>query len=300
MAQPPRQSVVGGIWTDPDSGTVYQQDNLGRWTPISSGNIQNTGGLGIQDLLNQIIGSPNSVIQPNYPAGSFDVTPFSQFYDQAFKQLAPYYKQLLDEAGGDVKVALGNLEQDYQIGKRTKLEDFQASMDKLGITFPQEQTALQGSLNQRGIALTETPSGKLQYAGGGQAATEVGRLNEDQRLRQEALDRTKQRGLESAAITKVRGEQGVQQQYRNITEGLRSEQEQRATQLGGQYQSADISQKQAGIAKAQVEAQTGVSSNNKSGNWMDYYKGWNPEAAQADFNTVYGGDLGKLQISKPL
>lgn len=311
---PPPQSIPDKLWIDTSTGNSYQQNPNGGWIQISSGNrgssnVQNGNdltslvasligtankGLNYQDIIN----SQTKILQPNYPAGSFNTTPFKQFYDKAYQQLAPYYKQLLDEAGGDLKVALGNLEQDYVIGKRTKIEDFMADMDKLGIVFPKEQTNLQGTLNQRGIALTENPQGQTTYAGGGQAQKELGALNIDQMLRKEAVERTKQRGLESVAINKLRGEQTAQQQYRDKTEELRSEQESRATQLGGQFQAADLASKQAGIDAAERQAKYGTTTQRKNVNPRDVgsiksaykgYAGWNdPNAIMADYAATLG------------
>lgn len=39
-------------------------------------------------------------------------------------------------------------------------------------------------------------------------------------------------------------------------------------------------------------------SSGSSGNFMDYYAGWNPDAARADFNATYGGDIGRLAAAK--
>ncbi len=35
-----------------------------------------------------------------------------------------------------------------------------------------------------------------------------------------------------------------------------------------------------------------------SGNWMDYYQGWNPDAAKQDFLQQFGGDVGRLQTAR--
>lgn len=301
MSQVPMDSGYGKTWTIENGAVVpivSNQPDIQNGNDLTNlvasliGTADN--GINYQDIIN----SQTKVLQPNYPAGSFDVTPFSKFYDQAYQQLAPYYKQLLDEAGGDLKVALENLEEDYRIGKRTTIEDFTASMDKLGLAFPQEQTTLQGNLNKRGFALTENPSGQTTYAGGGQAQTELGMLNDDQRLRREAVDRTRQRGLETAALTKIRGEQVSQQQYRNKTEELKSEQENKATQLGSQFQAADLAQKQAGIDAAERQAKYGTTAggqnidpNNANSIKAAYrgYAGWNnPDAIIADYAATLG------------
>lgn len=288
------QLVIGTKYTDPDTGIIYNFNGT-QWVPMSSGtaNIQNSGD--ITSALGQIMGSENNVAQVQYPEGSFDFTPFKDFYDKAYTELAPYYKQLLDEAGGDLNVALTNLDRDYQTGTRTKVEDFISSMDTLGVIMPKEQTSLQGNLNKRGIALTETSNG-LQYAGGGQAKNELMSLNEDQRLRSQAVQRTRQRGLESEAIKKLTGGQTAQQSYRNTTEAQQAEHETKATSLASQYQSAEQLSKAAGIAKAQAGVDTGSSSGgiNPDDVWAiknahPGYRGWNDEQAiKADFKATRG------------
>lgn len=303
MAQVPQNSGYGSTWTIDTNGNVVPivSDTTGA---SDFGGLDYIGGIqngnDITSLVNSIVEKfqPSTMTQPNYPAGSFDVTPFKQFYDKAYEQLAPYYKQLLDEAGGDLKTALTNLETDYQTGKRTTVEDFQANMDKLGIAIPQEQTSLQGALNKRGIAVTETPGGGTTYAGGGRALTEQTMLNEDQALRKEAIDRTKQRGLEAAAFKKLTGQQTAQQGYRNITESQQAEHEQRATQLGSQFQAADQAQKSTDIAKAEQQARYGTSSGGRNVNPSDAssiksvykgYAGWNdPNAIIADYAATLG------------
>ena len=271
----------------------------------TNSNNQNTGGgspvTDLNTALSGLTGSDN-IIQPNYPAGSFDVTPYSDFLAKAFDQLKPYYTQLLAEAGGDLQVALNNLETDYQTGKRTTLEDFQSSMDTLGLTMKDEQTKNQGDLNSRGFALTENPGGQTQFAGGGLAKSTTENLNSSQNLRAEAIQRTQQRAMQSAAITKLTGSESSQQSYRNTTETQQANEESQANSLAGNMQAADTASKNAGIAKAQADATTGSSgssSGSKSSNWMDYYKGWDQNSANADFQKTYGGSLSKLQASKP-
>jgi hypothetical protein len=258
--------------------------------------IQN-GGSNIQDSLNQIMGSSGNIVNPTYPAGSFDVTPFKDFYDKAYQQLAPYYKQLLEEAKGDLNVALTNLERDYAVGARTKVEDFMNSMETLGVTMPAEDTALQGSLNKRGFALTENPQGQTTYAGGGLAADEVGKLSQNQMLRQQAVQRTRQRGLESEAIKKVVGGQKSQQEFRNVTQSQQAAHETQATNLASQYQSADIAGKQAGIARAEAGAKTGGTGGgnvNPEDVWSikaahPGYNSWNdPNSVIADYKVTRG------------
>ena len=293
------QLLVGTVTTDPQTGITYKFDGT-RWVQISTGagsaSVQSSGST-VQDLVNQIAGSETNVAQPSYPEGSFDVTPFKDFYDKAYQQLAPYYKQLLLEAGGDLNVALGNLERDYVTGTRTKVEDFTAAMSTLGATMPREDTALQGSLNKRGFALTENPQGQTQYAGGGLAGSEVGALNEDQKLRSEAIQRTQRRGMESEAIKKLTGGLTSQQEYRTTTQAQQRDHETQATTLASQYQNADIANKNAGIARANAGADTGTSGGsnvNPDDVWAiknahPGYKSWNDEnAIKADFRATKG------------
>jgi hypothetical protein len=106
--------------------------------------------------------------------------------------------------------------------------------------------------------------------------------------------------MQSAAINKLTGSESSQQTYRNATESQEQQHEQQATsQASIPYQAAENSQ-QLGIEKAQQTAQYGTSSSQaKSGNWQDYYKGWDQKAAAADYAKVYGSDLSKLQAAKP-
>lgn len=295
------QLLTGTVSTDPDTGISYKFDGT-KWVQISSESpVIQGGGSSVQDLISQITGSQNNVAKVNYPEGSFDYTPFQTFYDKAYQELAPYYKQLLNEAGGDLNVAIGNLERDYVTGTRTKVEDFMSSMDTLGVSFPKEDVALQGSLNKRGFALTENPQGQTQYAGGGLARSEVGTKDADQRLRTEAVQRTRQRGLESEAIKKLTGGQTAQQSYRTTTEAQQKEHETQSALLGSRYQSAEQLSKAAGIARAESGVDTG-SSGGSSGSsnvnpddvWAikaahPGYKSWNDEnAIRADYRATRG------------
>lgn len=281
--------------------TITPIDNSNKGGGGNGGDNISSGGGSTSDI-NAALGATNTV-QPNYPADSFEPTLMAPFYQKAFLALTPYYTRLLEEAGGDLQKAMQNLETDYVMGKRVRVEDFTAAMANLGITLPKEQTALAGGLNQRGIALTENPVGQTTYAGGGLAASDVGSLGMDQKLRTEAVQRTRQRGLESEAITKLVGGQSSQQGYRKRENELKSEQETKAQSSATTMYADELARKQSGIDKADVMANVannGGGNSGGSGNFMDYYKQWNPDAAKADFAAVYGNDLAKLQRSKPL
>lgn len=49
---------------------------------------------------------------------------FESEVDKAYSELGNYYTQLLDEAKGDINLALARLEEDYNTGKRFRLQDF--------------------------------------------------------------------------------------------------------------------------------------------------------------------------------
>lgn len=299
MAAPNYSPVTGKgtVYTDPKTGESYTFDGT-FWRQTSTGaNIQSSD-TSTQDAINRIIGSEGNVAQISYPSGVFDVTPFKDFYEKAYQELAPYYKQLLDEAKGDLNVALGNLERDYVTGKRTRIEDFTDSMNKLGITLPQEDIALQGALNKRGFALTETPGGGTEYAGGGLAKSALDTQNMDQRLRTEAVQRTRQRGLESEAIKKLTGGLTSQQSFRNTAEAQQKEHETKATSLGSQYQSAEQAEKASQIARAESGTSGGSSSNvNPDDVWSikaahPGYNSWNDVASiKEDYKRT--GGIGK-------
>jgi hypothetical protein len=213
--------------------------------------------------------SPIQQIVQGVP-GLGGTTSASDLFNQAYQKLAPYYSQLLAEAQGDFDLAIKNLERDYQNGVRYAAEDtarvtkqvtdtLTGNTQQLGLAKTQADQALLDKLNQRGIALTQSPgSNKLTYAGGGQPATEVGQQNQDFQLRQEALNRnaaqqiqnqqiTSTRQTEQAGISKEKGTQSAQQTLRGAGENINTEQSQQA--LG-------LSQLQFGAQQAQKQAQT--------------------------------------------
>lgn len=311
-------SGIGTIWNDPNTGSSWQYTNSG-WKQISNGIGSNIisnatgGGAGntntmdinssdFWDKLTKLYNTPSTIAAPNYPAGVFDVTSPDIFIKRAMEELTPYYTQLLKEADGDVNLAKQRLEEDYKLGVRVAKEDLESNLARLGITFTQEANTMRDNLNKRGIALTQTTpgvAGRTTYAGGGQPQTELSQLTEDQRLRKEAEDRTAQRAAESAGIKKQRGTEDVTRQDQLYREELQRQKEEQAVSRAGVYSSAEQSQKSAEISKAQAEAAYPTTTQTSS-NFMDYYKGWDPNVAKADYQAVYGGDIKKLQASKPL
>ena len=140
------------------------------------------------------------------PSGTDLDAKWREFLDRAAKDpdIVNYYQNLLDQAKGDTKLAVSFIEKDYQVGTRQESDILTATLEKLGLTSGQEQEQLADTLNQRGIALTED-NGKITYAGGGRAATELGNLNTAQRLRKEAEERSARQNIETAGLTREKG-----------------------------------------------------------------------------------------------
>lgn len=190
---------------------------------------------------------------------------YQQYYDQAYAKLQEYYKTLLEQEMGDVERVKRRLEEDYQKGNRITLEDWAFGMDTAqkeyesgvkqeNITTPQEQRALLDNQLQRGISL------------GGLAQQQAGELKSKQELRREAIDRalqksqkelsySKERGLEDAGLTKIRGGEDTEANWKKFqTEKLR-EREDKALGLAEQSYQRDLQAKQAQEASALAEKQ---------------------------------------------
>lgn len=58
---------------------------------------------------------------------------FEDEVDKAFNELGTYYSQLLDEARGDVNLALSRLQEDYDTGKRFRIQNFEQSKQAIDI-----------------------------------------------------------------------------------------------------------------------------------------------------------------------
>lgn len=143
---------------------------------------------------------------------------------QSFDLLKPYYLQLAKEAQGDFTRATSLLEEDYSSGVRQAVEDYQlksrnanqdltSSLASLGITFGNENEQKVDDLNKRGMAVYEQdPNGannvvdpnNPQSFNLGRGGMELGRLAQDQGLRKQAVQRTADRQIEEAGITKNR------------------------------------------------------------------------------------------------
>jgi hypothetical protein len=146
----------------------------------------------------------------------FNVPDLNAYLKTAYDQLAPYYTKILQQAQGDYNTAIQVLQNhksvtDYQAQAESALSDYQlnkntqASLETLGAKFPQETQQLLDSLNKRGMAVTQGQPGpaptSLNVATEGQGGLERGQLTSDQKLRQEAVNRSAQQSKQNTALT---------------------------------------------------------------------------------------------------
>lgn len=209
-----------------------------------TGQLQNPNDIlsSIQTLANQQAAAPPNVSLPSInlqlPNASDLDKKYQEFLNRASNDpdIVNYYNQLLQQAQGDTTIAQNFLENDYQTGTRNIMTNLNASLKSLGLTFGKEQDTLQNTLNQRGIALTQNPnSSKLTYAGGGEAGTEVGQLNESQQLRQEAEQRSAQQGVTGLGNTLQKGLTSTGQQLANTAQTLAGDKSAAIGSRAGQY-----------------------------------------------------------------
>ena len=202
----------------------------------------------------------NNIPLPTIPSLNFtapnvgDISgKWQEFLNRASQDpdIVNYYNNLLSQAQGDTNLAISFLEKDYATGVRQTKDNLQATLENLGLTFTGEHNTLEDTLNKRGIALTQGPQGSTQYAGGGQAGTELGNLNESQKLRQEAEQRSASQGIEKMGLTRQKGitsaGQQLQQYGTNLNQQKQSDILNRAQTYFGTYQNqqaADLAQKQ--------------------------------------------------------
>ena len=180
------------------------------------------------DIQNQNLQDPNSILQalntitqqysnnipiPQLPSLNFQApsgvdmnAKYKEFLDKAAQDpnIISYYNNLLQKAQGDANIAIGFLEEDYKTGVRQENDNLKATLQSLGLTFGQESKTEADTLNKRGIAMTQDPNnpGMTQYAGGGQAGTELGTLNTSQKLRQEAEARSSGQKVENMGLSR--------------------------------------------------------------------------------------------------
>lgn len=194
---------------------------------------------------------------------------YQQFLTRAANDpdIVNYYNQLLQQAQGDTTIAQNFLEQDYQTGVRNQIANTSAALKNLGLTFTGEQNSLQDTLNKRGIALTDNGQGGNVYAGGGQAATELGNLNQSQQLRQEAEQRSAQQNIQGLSTTLQKGLTSSGQQLTQYAQGLNQQKQgdiaNRASTYYGIYQQNEQAKQQQALADQQNKILSGGGSSNK-------------------------------------
>lgn len=184
----------------------------------------------ITNLANQASSAVPQFTLPtlNYTAPTGLPEKYQEFLKLASQQpdIIKYYEDLYNNAKGDLNVAIGFLENDYKVGVRQTTDTLGNTLQQLGLKFGDEQNSLQNNLNQRGIAMTDMGNGKTAYAAGGQPATELGRLNQSQGLRQEAERRTAQQSIENKGIARQKGISTAQQTTRSNVLGYGQQKQQ--------------------------------------------------------------------------
>lgn len=248
------------------------------------------------DAINKLVGQyagaiPLPQIQPlNFTAPNMgDISSkWQEFLNRASNDpdIVNYYNNLLKQAQGDTNLAVSMLEKNYQTKTRQTTENLQANLQNLGLTFGQEQNTLENNLNNRGIALTQNGQGGTTYAGGGQAATELGNLNESQQLRQEAEKRSASQFIENAGLTRQKGITSAGQQLQQYGQGLQQQKQTDILNRANTYYNAYQNQQYANyqnqaykqnqtpsIDKSAINPATGkqYAINPSSGVWDDNY-----------------------------
>lgn len=227
------------------------------------------------------------------------ITDFVKLEQDAYAKLQPYYLQLAKEAKGDYTRAVSILEEDYNKGtreakadfarkKQQEELDFQNSISQLGLSnlIAQEQGI--SDLNKRGMAVGQM-SGPGQYNALktseilsplgenvsrivtpsdekliGRGATELTRIQEDQKLRREAVQRATNKNIAelgvslkkytnpeatdrsqmgTAELAKIRGIEDQTRQAQITSENLANQMRQQATEMASNvagYQGKEI------------------------------------------------------------
>jgi hypothetical protein len=192
----------------------------------------------IQSIISQLIsGEPSDATTPpsvsvaplNFTAPSIsDVSSqYQTFLNQAANNtdLINYYQQLLQQAQGDTQIAISQLENDYQTGVRNTTDNLSADLQQLGLTFTNENQSLKNTLNQRGIALTQSGPGQssLTYSNaGGESGYEQSQLLQSQQLRSEAEQRTAQQNITGLGNTLDKGLTSQGQQLTQFGQNLQN------------------------------------------------------------------------------
>jgi|SRR5882724_1111363 len=235
-----------------------------------------------QDIINQLLNYSNQLstnvpqvklpsLNVQLPSASDLDSLYQQFLTRASNDpdIVNYYNQILQQAQGDTQIAQNFLEQDYQTGVRNTMENTNAALKQLGLTFNQENQGLQDTLNRRGIALTQGDDGKLTYAGGGQSGTELSQLQQGQNLRNEAQQRSSQQSLQGLNSALQKGLTSTGQQLSSTAQGI--EQQKQADILNRANTYYGMAQNQQGVnANQQLQKQQQTAAANPYGTGNTY------------------------------
>ncbi len=126
---------------------------------------------------------------------------FEAEVDKAFNDLGTYYGQLLDEAQGDVNKALSRLQEDYDTGKRFRMQNFELAgkaIDLAQEAFSTDATKAYKTLEDRQLARGISRSSMFDPSGAkGIADTENQLLGQDISQGQKQIDLRKEAGQTS-------------------------------------------------------------------------------------------------------
>lgn len=212
---------------------------------------------------NSLAPTPVPTLQYTAPNVNDLSSQFQGFLDRASKDpdIVNYYNQLLQTAEGDTATAIGYLESDYQTGVRNTVANLGGSLKQLAQTNQQNQVSQQDSLNKRGIGVTQGADGKLSYAGGGEAGTEVGNTQSQYALQQEAQQRSASQTVTGLGQTLKEGVSGKQQALTQAAQGyqgqMNSDIENRANTYMGLYTAKQQADALAAEQKAQQQSLAG-------------------------------------------
>ena len=117
--------LIGAIMSNPNIITQMLTSANQSQNPTGvygGGGVDDSGGDAALNAFNDLTSTqPSSAsLYPTatYNASDFNIPDASTYYQAAFNAVAPYYQKLLDEANGDLQVAMTNLQNDYTQGDR--------------------------------------------------------------------------------------------------------------------------------------------------------------------------------------
>ena len=244
-----------------------------------------SGGQSNSDLMSAIqklISNTSNVATPTIPSlgytaptgGDID-SKWTEFLNRAAQDpdIVNYYQKLLAQAQGDTNIAIGFIEKDYQTGTRQIQDTLKATLTSLGLTSQGESNTLADTLNKRGIALTVNPQGNVEYAGGGQPATEVANLGESQKLRKEAEIRSSSQGIESLKNTREKNITSQGQALEQTAQTLGKQEQQdilsRAQLYNTTWEDQQKAEAQDKVNKQASSMASGTTGNSQYGGYAD-------------------------------